>query len=208
MSEEEKSASPVIGVGESQSSLSLFLSLEMLEQPKRTIRDRGKFENIKRLIAGNARTIAFRKEPRQTERGRAVERKIIGFHEIERARMRFTLPPSLHISRSFSPAWNRVSIPEESESNGIDRPERGGRRRSRRPTALFSPVIVSVRLRFMRNLLPTSRRASLGHSRNQSMVVQLIRLGYWRNLFLNASPIGLMHTTKCILARALSINSE
>lgn len=75
------------------------------------------------------------------------------------------------------------------------------------PTGLVSPVIVSVRLRFMRNLLPTSRRASLGHSRNQSMVVQLIRAGYWRNLFLNASPIGLMHTTTCILARDRSINS-
>lgn len=124
--------------------------------------------------------------------------------------MRFSpplLPPPLAFSSNSSVSR---SIPEKQESNGIDRPEGGGKGGGvapQGPTGLVSPVIVSVRLRFMRNLLPTSRRASLGHSRNQSMVVQLIRAGYWRNLFLNASPIGLMHTTTCILARDRSINS-
>lgn len=143
-----------------------------------------------------------------------MERKIIGFHEIERSgRGRDQGAASLSILPLFGGGWGRGCLdPRGIESNGIDRAEKGGRggmatMPERGPTTLFSPVIVSVRLRFMRNLLPTSRRASLGHSWNQSMVVQLIRAGYWRNLFLNASPIGLRHRIRCILVRALSINS-
>ena len=150
-----------------------------------------------------------------------MERKIIGFHEIERrgrgggggtrVQRPFLFCHSLAegglgsgVSRSPVESNRMGSIARKKGEVGMGgmgtMPERG-------PTTLFSPVIVSVRLRFMRNLLPTSRRASLGHSWNQSMVVQLIRAGYWRNLFLNASPIGLRHRIRCILARALSINS-
>lgn len=80
-----------------------------------------------------------------------------------------------------------------------------------------------------RNLSATSSRASLGHSQNQSMVVQLTSAGYWRSRCLRASasfscvyeelasstraaeanlkssPTGLMHRTTCRLFRTRSI---
>lgn len=68
-----------------------------------------------------------------------------------------------------------------------------------------SPVMVSTKLTSARYLFATSNRAILGHSRNQSMVVQLTKAGYCRKRFLKASPTGLMQKTICMFFRTRSI---
>ena len=50
----------------------------------------------------------------------------------------------------------------------------------------------------------THRRASAGQSENQLMVQQLTRAGSWRQRSLKLSPMGLMHSTMCSLARTRS----
>ena len=46
-------------------------------------------------------------------------------------------------------------------------------------------------MRSWRKFLTTDCRASLGHSENQSIVQQVMRLGNWRSREQNTSPIGL-----------------
>jgi hypothetical protein len=46
-------------------------------------------------------------------------------------------------------------------------------------------------------LMPTPSRASAGQGLNQSMVMQLIREGNWRQRVLKADPTGLVASTMC-----------
>ena len=50
----------------------------------------------------------------------------------------------------------------------------------------------------------THNRASAGQSENQLMVQQLTKVGSWRQRSLKVSPMGLMHSTMCSLARTRS----
>lgn len=66
-------------------------------------------------------------------------------------------------------------------------------------------MIVWTKFTSLMYLFATSSKATLGHSQNQSIVVQFTKAGYWRSLFLNASPMGLMQSIMCMLARTLFI---
>ncbi len=54
--------------------------------------------------------------------------------------------------------------------------------------------------------LAAGRRTS-GHSVNQSMVVQLMSEGNWRQRERKASPTGLMASTRCRLSRTRLMNA-
>ncbi len=61
------------------------------------------------------------------------------------------------------------------------------------------PTLASTPGRSARNWVATVCRASLGHSLNQSMVVQFTRLGNLRSRSLNSPPTGLKLSTMCRL---------